>query len=97
MLETGLKNSKTKSLTQKQKTSYKKKLYGDRGGVCPICEDFLELKFFEVNHIHPISKGGDNSIENLELLCRSCNSAEGNKTMAEALASARHLLAGKPW
>lgn len=32
-----------------------------------------------IDHIKPLSKGGDNNMDNLQFLCRSCNSSKSNK------------------
>jgi hypothetical protein len=33
----------------------------------------------EVDHVIPVSKGGDNSISNLKTICKECNSGKFNK------------------
>lgn len=37
----------------------------------------------QVDHIIPISRGGGLTKENVQALCRSCNSSKSNKTMEE--------------
>ena len=43
-------------------------------GVCPRCKQPTEK--FTVDHIIPISKGGSNTIENIQPLCFSCNASK---------------------
>lgn len=36
-----------------------------------------------IDHIFPRSKGGDNSVDNIYLVCKNCNSSKGNKDIIE--------------
>lgn len=49
------------------------KLYNSK---CAICK---EEKKLTKDHIIPLSKGGMNTIDNLQPLCRGCNAKKGNK------------------
>jgi hypothetical protein len=46
------------------------------GGKCTFCESKFALQY---DHLQAFSKFGDNSPENLRLLCRSCNLSQGIK------------------
>jgi RNA polymerase subunit RPABC4/transcription elongation factor Spt4 len=44
---------------------------------CRKCGDDSYLEF---DHITPYSKDAPNTVENIQLLCRKCNLAKGNRT-----------------
>lgn len=52
-------------------------------GVCPACgrkEPFPGKRpKLTIDHITPLSKGGTNNIENIQLMCLSCNVMKNNK------------------
>ncbi len=51
-------------------------VYSKYNNKCAVCET---TKNKTVDHIVPISKGGKTVLNNLQLLCRSCNSQKSNK------------------
>ena len=53
-----------------------KRQYGYCCPACGKCETEIKL---EIDHIIPLSKGGSNYIENIQPLCRSCNSKKHDK------------------
>lgn len=62
--------------------SVKMQVLKDDGFKCVSCKSEHDLC---VDHKHPVSRGGNNNRDNLQTLCRSCNSKKGTKTMAEWL------------
>jgi len=48
-------------------------------GVCRICGRDLNPLDFEVDHIEPLSRGGDHSYENCAPVHRGCNARKGDK------------------
>lgn len=54
----------------------RKQVHERDGHKCLTCGTGLDLT---CDHIHPESKGGLTTLENLQTLCRSCNSKKGVK------------------
>ena len=57
------------------------KLYGEQEGNCAGCSTHFEARHLEVDHIISRNKGGTDHIENLQLLCGSCNRIKGDRGM----------------
>lgn len=50
---------------------------------CWYCGVALEKDKATVDHIHPLSRGGDNTFENLALACAKCNNEKDDCTLDE--------------
>ena len=63
-------------------------VYERDGGICMKCGKNVDRKNFHVDHIVPISAGGDEwDLNNLELSCPTCNLTKGAKTDVEVCAN----------
>ena len=58
-------------------------LYGEQEGICEGCNIHFPFGGLTVDHKLPKSRGGQDHLENLQLLCTRCNSSKGSKTMPE--------------
>ena len=47
-------------------------------GQCPFCDTDIR-ESFELDHIVPLSRGGEGTLTNLQVTCRPCNRAKSNK------------------
>ena len=47
------------------------------GKECRYCDTILKINNIVCDNIVPLSKQGDSKIENLQLICKSCNSRKG--------------------
>ena len=54
-------------------------LFGQQEGVCAGCRMDFPYKILEVDHMVPRSRGGGDHMENLQLLCPSCNRIKGDR------------------
>ena len=52
-------------------------LYGRQEGICAGCRVMFPFRNMTVDHVVPQSKGGNDHLDNLQLLCGACNSAKG--------------------
>ena len=65
------KQAGSRSIPQEVKVA----VYQRDGGKCVECQ---ETDYLEYDHIIPFSKGGATSVNNIQLLCRSCNLAKSD-------------------
>jgi len=78
-------NSYNKKLSQKRSKfnrvitkELRKQIYERDDNKCKHCNTEKDLT---IDHIIPLSKGGENSMDNYQTLCRSCNSKKHNKIL----------------
>ena len=77
------------SNNKKSKKRIKEILLEELGLICQGCNHHLpDERQLTVDHIHPISKGGADEIENRTLLCYPCNQLKGNKMTLPQLQAA---------
>lgn len=67
------------------KSNVKQDLYAKQKGVCTGCKEFFVEGNLSKDHIKPKAHGGTDDIDNLQLLCRSCNSIKGKREMSYLL------------
>lgn len=58
-------------------------LYTEQAGVCYLCGGKFEFKEMELDHVHPIAKGGKHQKSNCKMACAKCNRSKGSKTLEE--------------
>jgi len=61
----------------------RRKVFERDGYLCHYCSKQLTRFSATLDHIQPISKGGDNSLGNLVTACLHCNSERGNKPIMD--------------
>ena len=66
--------------------THKELLYGMQDGRCAGNGQKYDIADLVVDHKIPMSRGGTDHIDNLQLMSHACNSSKGNKTMEEWIA-----------
>lgn len=69
-----------KKISEKTKAGIRQ-LAKNRCGYCLSGQEFV-WDILEIDHIIPLSKGGEDSKQNLWLICSTCNNSKYNKTEA---------------
>lgn len=52
----------------------RKEIYNKSDGFCQLCGRKISIEDFTVDHIIPLNGGGTNDLDNLNAVCRICNS-----------------------
>ena len=61
--------------------------YGEQEGYCAGCKHHFPFHGLTIDHIVPKSLGGTDNDSNIQLLCSSCNSIKGNRSMGNLKAT----------
>lgn len=64
----------------------RQKIFERDGYKCHYCSKQLTRFSATLDHIQPVSKGGDNSFDNLVTACLHCNAERGNKPVMDYVA-----------
>ena len=73
--------------TPKERRELKNLLFLQQEQLCNLCHhEFPEVRHFEMDHIFPRAKGGQDWEDNFQLLCKDCNGTKGTGTQEEARA-----------
>lgn len=76
---------------RKRKLNIKVKIYANQDGKCYYCNTFVPFKKITVDHIVPLSKGGNSRQENIVLACMRCNGEKGDSCPTQDMTIANPL------
>ncbi len=68
-------------------------LFGQQEGLCNGCRGDFPFKLYEVDHRVPQSRGGTDHLDNLQLLCGSCNRIKGDRPQEYLVARLEEIMA----
>ncbi len=73
-------------LAQQRKRHVKRATFRDCGRRCVYCGTALGLDIATLDHVYPLSRGGDHAPGNLVAACQSCNQLKGSLLPVEFFA-----------
>lgn len=82
----GLARHHRRVLAQQYKRHVKRATFRDCGRRCVYCGTSLGLDIATLDHVHPLSRGGDHAPGNLVAACQGCNQLKGSMLPAEFFA-----------
>ena len=68
---------------RKVKKSEREMVYAKCNGHCAYCGCSINYKEMQVDHIHPLRRGGADELQNMLPACRSCNHYKHTLTVDE--------------
>ena len=75
-----------KASTLSERKALKDRLYVEQEGLCNLCHGEFDYGNMEMDHIFPKAKGGQDWVDNFQLLCPRCNKLKKTGTQEEARA-----------
>lgn len=73
----GLARHRRRLLAQQHKRHVKRATIRDCGRRCVYCGTFVALDTATLDHVYPLSRGGDHAPGNLVAACQACNQLKG--------------------
>ena len=70
----------------------KVRLYASQKGACACCRAGFPLGDLHMDHVMPLSKGGANADDNMQLLCQPCNQSKHAKHPVDFMQERGYLL-----
>ncbi len=72
-LDTTMQQESQKTKRKQVPQGQRIEIYNKYKGRCAICGKFVSYDDFTIDHMVPLSKGGTNEMDNLQLACNVCN------------------------
>jgi len=61
------------------------------GSLCPYCGEKITHKNFSLDHILPLARGGESDLDNIEIICLTCNKQK-DKMLKDEFVKLKNLI-----